>query len=274
MRRVEDKSLPLQKHLKELKRRILISILFFIIIVCITFGYSEDLYRFIAKPLSQQTMLLQDANTEQSEKMTMIYTAMGEGFTSYLRLSLYAAIFLSIPFWLCQFYRFIAPGLLEKEKKIVLPCVLLSPILFYAGATFLYYVALPLLWKFFLGFQYLSSEELNIILHAKISEYLSLLLSLAFAFGLSFQLPVIVIILTGMGIINSKQLKKKRRYAIVFIFVVAAFATPPDVISQVCLAIPLLLLYELSIFFSKFLGKADNNSGTEEAKKKCLNKNR
>lgn len=249
---LENKDAPkaLGTHLKELKRRIFLSIMFFVTAAILAFNYSKQMYMFIAHPLAQQSAALMGPRP-QSAEITMIYTAMGEGFMVYLKLSLYAAIFASIPFWLFQLYKFIAPGLLKAEKRIVIPCFMLSPALFYLGAIFLYYVALPLLWKFFLGFQNLDSHQLNIVLYAKLSEYLSLILSLALAFGLSFQLPVVVLVLTSIGLIGPKQLRGKRKYAVVLIFILAAIATPPDVVSQVCLAIPLLILYELSILLSK-----------------------
>lgn len=233
------KATPLSAHLNELKRRVLTSLICFVILFSISAYYADQIYAFLALPLKDL-----DSN------ITMIYTAMGEGFMVQIKVALYAAVFASIPFWLYQLYRFVAPGLRKSERKIVMPCFLLSPVLFILGASFLYYFVMPVLWKFFMSFQ-MQNEGSSILLYAKISEYLSLCLSLALSFGLSFQLPVVVIVLSKCGIVTTQGLRQKRKYAIVLIFMLAAVLTPPDVISQICLAIPLLLLYEISIVLSK-----------------------
>ena len=233
------KASPIGAHLRELKWRVFASLVCFFMFFAISAYYGSQIYAFLALPLKDL-----DSN------ITMIYTAMGEGFMVQIRVALYAAVFASIPFWLYQLYRFIAPGLRKTEKNVALPCFLLSPILFLLGASFLYYFVMPVLWKFFMSFQIQNADN-SILLYAKISEYLSLCLSLALSFGLSFQLPVVVIILSKCGVVTTQGLRKKRKYAIVLIFMLAAVLTPPDVISQICLAIPLLLLYEISIILSK-----------------------
>ena len=237
---IANKALPITQHLHELKRRILYCLLMFAACCAVAVTYSSNILIFIAQPLQSLS-----PNTK------MIYTAMGEGFMVQLKLAIYVAVFASFPFWLLQIYKFIAPGLKLNEKKIVRFCFILAPFLFLLGVLFLYYVVMPMLWQFFTSFQ-VSDGVNSVVLHAKISEYLSLCLSLALSFGLSFQLPVVVIILTKLKLITQRSLRSKRKYAIVLIFVIAAVLTPPDVISQVCLAIPLLLLYEISIILSKY----------------------
>ena len=169
---------------------------------------------------------------------------------------LFAAIFLGIPVLLIQNYKFIAPGLYKNEKKAILPYLISTPILVLFGGLLVYYLVMPLAIKFFLSFETLgSSTTLPIQLEAKVNEYLSLIMRLIFAFGISFQLPILLNLLARIGVVNSNYLKTRRRYVIVIIFAMAAILTPPDPITQVGLAIPLLLLYELSIFTLRFTEK-------------------
>ncbi len=230
----------LLEHYQEFKKRLIQCVLFFVLMWSAAWCYAPQIYQWIAAPL-----LAAEPN------LLMIYTALGEGFVTYLKIASYTAILLALPIWLWHLYRFIAPGLYAAEKRVIIPCLILSPLLFVLGILLLYYLAMPMIWQFFLSFQSAADSNINIVLQAKMSEYLSLFLELSLAFGLSFQLPIAVIILTVLDIIDAQFLRRQRKYAIVLIFIVAAFLTPPDVISQITLAMPLLLLYEISIIFAK-----------------------
>ena len=173
-----------------------------------------------------------------------------------MKVSFFAAFFITSPYVLIQIWKFIAPGLYEHEKKSIMPYLVLTPILFFLGGMLVYYLVMPLAIKFFLSFESTGiATNLPIQLEAKVNEYLSLVMKLIFAFGLSFQLPVVLSLLARIGLIDSKFLKERRKYVVVLIFTVAAVLTPPDPITQIGLAIPLLILYELSIFSVKIIEK-------------------
>ncbi len=178
----------------------------------------------------------------------LIFTALHETFITYIKVAFFSAIFIGSPVLLIQVYKFIAPGLYKNEKKAILPYLISTPVLFLLGGVLVYYLVMPLAIKFFLSFETIGSNStLPIQLEAKVNEYLSLIMRLIFAFGISFQLPILLNLLARIGVVNSHYLKTRRRYVIVIIFALAAILTPPDPITQVGLAIPLLLLYELSI---------------------------
>ena len=175
---------------------------------------------------------------------------------SYLKLALISGFVISSPFFIYQIWAFVAPGLLKKEKKIIFPFLFLIPIMFILGFLFVYYFIIPLAWDFFVGFDTsISNNDFSIELEPKINEYISITLTLAIAFGLAFQLPTAIFLLTLLGLTSPIDLQKKRRFVIVIIFLVAALITPPDIISQVGLAVPIIVLYEFSIFVSKFFEK-------------------
>ncbi len=179
-----------------------------------------------------------------------------ETFLTYLKVSFFAAFFVASPFILIQIWKFIAPGLYEHEKSAIMPYLVLTPILFFLGGALVYYLIMPLAIKFFLSFESTGlNTNLPIQLEAKVNEYLSLVMKLIFAFGLSFQLPVVLSLLARIGMVDSKFLKTRRKYVIVIIFTAAAILTPPDPITQIGLAIPLLILYELSIFSVSLIEK-------------------
>ena len=186
----------------------------------------------------------------------MIFTALQETFLTYIKVSFFAAFFITSPFILIQIWKFIAPGLYQHEKSSLLPYLVITPILFLLGGMLVYYLIMPLAIKFFLSFE--SSgvvTNLPIQLEAKVNEYLSLIMKLIFAFGLSFQLPVVLSLLARIGFIDSKFLKERRKYVVIIIFTAAAILTPPDPVTQIGLAIPLLILYELSIFSVNMIEK-------------------
>jgi sec-independent protein translocase protein TatC len=181
----------------------------------------------------------------------LLYT---KPFFTYLKVALFASIFVSLPFILIQIWIFVAPGLYRNEKTVVIPYLIATPILFLLGAALVYYFIMPLAIKFFLSFESIGGQgTLPIQLEAKVNEYLSLIMRLIFAFGISFQLPVLLTLLARVGFVSSEGLRKNRKYVIVGVFAVAAILTPPDPISQIGLGIPILLLYEISIFAVKFI---------------------
>ena len=234
-------------HFVELRTRILHSLLFIFIIFVISYFFAEYIYNFLVEPYAA-------AVKDDIGSRRLIFTALHETFITYIKVAFFSAIFLGSPVMLIQIYKFIAPGLYKNEKKAILPYLISTPILFLLGGVLVYYLVMPLAIKFFLSFETSGSNlTLPIQLEAKVNEYLSLIMRLIFAFGISFQLPILLNLLARIGIVNSEYLKKRRRYVIVIIFTLAAILTPPDPITQVGLAIPLLLLYELSIFTVKFI---------------------
>ena len=238
-------------HFVELRSRLLRSIIFVFIIFIISYIFAEQIYNFLVEPYA-------NAVKDDQYPRRLIFTALHETFITYLKVAFFSAIFLGSPVLLIQIYKFIAPGLYKNEKKALLPYLVFTPILFLFGGLLVYYLIMPLAIKFFLSFESMGANtSLPIQLEAKVNEYLSLIMRLIFAFGISFQLPILLNLLAKIGVVNSSYLKKTRRYVIVIIFTVAAILTPPDPITQIGLAIPLLLLYELSILTVKFTEKKD-----------------
>ena len=230
----------------ELRSRLIKSLLFILIIFIISYTFADHIYNFLVEPYA-------DAVRNDKVSRRLIFTALHETFITYLKVAFFAAIFFGSPIFLIQIYKFIAPGLYKNEKKAILPYLVSTPVLFLLGGVLVYYLVMPLAIKFFLSFETAGSNTtLPIQLEAKVNEYLSLIMRLIFAFGISFQLPILLNLLARIGVVNSDYLKKTRRYVIVIIFTVAAILTPPDPITQIGLAIPLLLLYELSIITVKF----------------------
>ncbi len=231
------KEYSFKEHFSELKKRFLVIIVFFTTAFIICYYFSDDIYSFILKPL---------ANATNHHERKIIYTGMTEAFFTYLKLSFWAAFLIIIPVISYQLYGFISPGLLKNEKKFILPALIIAPLLFYLGGLFVFYFVMPNAWQFFLSFENQNSL-LPIVLEARISEYLSVVIQLVTAFGLAFELPIVMLILSILNLVSAQQLKNKRRLAVVIIFISAAILTPPDVLSQIALAIPLILLYEISI---------------------------
>ncbi len=234
-------------HLAELRKRLITSFIFLIIFFIISYIFAENLYGFLVDPYAQ-------AVKDDVLERRLIFTAIQETFLTYLKISFFTAFFITCPFILMQIWKFIAPGLYKHEKIAILPYLVLTPILFFLGGMLVYYLIMPLAIKFFLSFESTGiSTSLPIQLEAKVNEYLSLVMKLIFAFGISFQLPVVLSLLARVGVVDSQFLKTRRKYVVVIIFAAAALLTPPDPITQIGLAIPLLILYELSIFSVRFI---------------------
>ena len=250
----DDTSMNFLDHLKELRQKLIYSIIFFIFSFIISFYFSQSIFEFLAKPL---TSILQDGNG-------LIYTALQEAFLTNVKVAFFTAAFISFPFLSFQIWSFISPGLLKKEKKISLPSLIAIPFLFLLGAAVVYYLISPIAWKFFLSFQTSQADSINITLQAKMNEYLSLMMTFIFAFGLAFQLPVVLLLLVRVGVLTIQQLVSFRKYAIVLAFIFAAIITPPDPFSQISLALPVIILYEVSILISKFLSKKDKKKDKSE----------
>ena len=243
----EFKEMSLIDHLTELRKRLLWSFIYIIIIFVICFYFASDLFYFLAKPLVNLLNV--------DEGQGFIYTALQEAFFTELKIAFFFALFFAFPLIAIQIWKFIAPGLYKHEKNAFLPFLIATPILFFAGGAMVYYLIAPLAWNFFLSYQNMGTSGVPIRLEAKMGEYLSLMMRFIFAFGLAFQLPVVLGLMAKVGIVTYTSLKKFRKYAIVIAFLAAAFLTPPDPFSQISLALPIILLYEISIYIAKIIQK-------------------
>ena len=240
--------MSLAEHFQELRKRVLFSLAVFGVLFCVCYCFSDKIYEFLLIPLVD----LEGNN----EDFSLIYTDLTEAFFVYLKVGAVAAIFFSLPVFIWQFYAFIAPGLYKEEKGILLPYLIAAPVLFSIGAAMVYYYIFPLAWKFFINFENRdSSVGVPIEFMPSVSEYLDLVLQLMFAFGMAFQLPVVLTLMARVGLVSYSDLIKQRRIAIVAIFTVAAILTPPDVLSQIGLAVPMLGLYEASILACRHIEK-------------------
>ena len=237
---LDDRQMPLLDHLIELRNRLMYACAALFVGFLVCYFFAEHIYAFLVQPLA-------DIYQGQTGRR-MIYTGLAEAFFTYLKVAFWAGAFLTFPFVAIQLWLFIAPGLYRTEKRAFLPFLVATPILFFLGGAMVYYFIFPLAWRFFLSFETTGADGgLPIELEARVAEYLSLVMKLIFAFGLSFQLPVALTLMGRVGLVSADALARNRKYAIVGVFVVAAIITPPDIISQIGLAVPIILLYEISI---------------------------
>ena len=256
---IDESQAPLLDHLIELRGRLLrcVAALGIAFVVCLYFA--DDIFAVLVRPL---------AGAFPPGRGTLIYTKLYEAFFVELKVALFAAFFVSFPIIANQLWAFVAPGLYAKEKKAFLPFLLATPVLFIAGASLAYFVVMPTAFRWFLGFQGevagLQQEALPAM-----GDYLDLVMHFIFAFGASFLLPVLLLLLNRAGLVTREQLARARRYVIVAIFIVAAVVTPPDVISQLILAVPLLLLFEGSLLLMRPASKVAADKAAEEAEEKA-----
>jgi sec-independent protein translocase protein TatC len=255
---LEEGRMPLLEHLIELRNRLMWAFGAIIVAFLICYQFKERIYRFLAYPLAEIYA------GEPGRKM--IFTALTEAFFTYVKVSFWAALCLSFPIVAMQIWKFVAPGLYKNERRAFLPYLSATPVLFAMGASLAYFVVIPYAFRFFLSFETPGGDgSLPIVSEPKVNEYLSLVMTLLFAFGVAFQLPVLLTLMARAGLITSQGLLSKWRYAVVGMFAVAAVLTPPDIVSQVSLAVPLILLYFLSIVSCRMVEKARAKREAEEA---------
>jgi sec-independent protein translocase protein TatC len=243
--RMEASRAPLVEHLIEFKRRLIFSLLALLVTGSVSYMHADKVFDFLVAPLAN--------SFETGSNRHMIYTSLTEAFTTQIKLSFFAGVLLAFPVIAFHIYRFVAPGLYRKEKGVLLPYLIASPALFFAGAAMAYYYVFPTAWAFFVSFEQsgLGSIRIPVELQARVSEYLSLSMHVIMAFGLAFQLPVVLTLLARAGFLSVQTLINGRRYAAVILVSVAAIITPPDVISQLGLFVPLYILYEVSILICR-----------------------
>ncbi|WP_237151809.1 twin-arginine translocase subunit TatC [Oryzibacter oryziterrae] len=245
---IEASKAPLIEHLKELRSRLLKSILALLVCFLVCFYFANDIFNILVVPFERA------AGADQH--VQLIYTAPQEYFFTQLRLALFGAFFIAFPVIATQIYMFVAPGLYKHERQAFLPYLVATPVLFLCGALLVYFAVMPGILHFFMAMQQAGGNgKAEISLLPKVSEYLSLIETLIFAFGIVFQLPVVLTLVARIGLIDENDLKRWRRYAILLSFVAAAILTPPDPLSQIMLAVPTMLLYEVSIVAVRFMKK-------------------
>jgi sec-independent protein translocase protein TatC len=255
---MDEKKLPLTAHLQELRNRLIYSFIAIGIGFLVCYGFKESIFDILAYPLLKV----------MPNKGSLIFTSVAEAFFTYMKIAFIGGLVLASPFVLYQVWAFVAPGLYKHEKRYVIPFVFLGSLFFSIGILFGYFIAIPIGFKFLLGY---ATDFIKPMPSMK--EYLSFSIKFLLAFGLVFEFPVVLLLLTKIGVIDSKKLARQRKYAILLIFIFAAVITPPDVISQVLLALPLIGLYEISILLAKFFGKRSSSSSSlDDIKKNSLAK--